>query len=236
MGIGFAAMAALLVGLVAALVAAAILCAIATVATRDVRFPRRNTLIAAFAFPFLCVTWVVPIFIFQAVVNSIHHRDPGIGDVWECPLPNSYALMMIDEPDRAFLFNPATQGWDTVTCLDDCAADVTAAQLSGPYVLGRSNPFDLPRGGAAPAPLSPRYFLLDTQMGKRTDFDSLDALKSAATVLRVKTDLRPIGEIYNQYRYTWFDKVATIFMLAPPLVAFGTLTAWIVYLRRSSTT
>jgi hypothetical protein len=234
MGIGFAAVAALLVSLVAALIAAAILFGVVTIVTRSVRIPRRSTLIAAFTLPFICVAWVMAIFVFQALVNSTHHRDPGIGDMWECPLPNGYGLMMIDESDRAFVFNPATQGWDNVACVGDCAADVTAAQLSGRYVLGRSNPFDSQRPSAS-AQLPPRYFLLDTQMGKRTDFDSLDALKNEATSLGIRTELRPIEEIYNQYRYTWFDKLATALMLAPPLVAFGALVAWIIYLRRTST-
>ncbi len=44
---------------------------------------------------------------FQEVINeTVHHRDAGLGDTWRCPLPNGYALMMIDVTDQGWVPTP----------------------------------------------------------------------------------------------------------------------------------
>ena len=49
---------------------------------------------AATAFPFACMFWAGVVFIFSAAVNVVWlHRDVGIGDGFDCPLPDGYALL-----------------------------------------------------------------------------------------------------------------------------------------------
>jgi len=68
---------------------------------------------AATSFPFLCLAWGCGVFIFQGVINeAVFHRDPGLGDLWQCPLPNGYALTMVDVPAHGRVYNPATQRRD----------------------------------------------------------------------------------------------------------------------------
>jgi hypothetical protein len=58
---------------------------------------RRTAILAAVAFPFACLAWGGLVFAFQAIINTtVLHRDVGVGDAWECPLPNGYALLMND--------------------------------------------------------------------------------------------------------------------------------------------
>lgn len=65
------------------------------------------------------------VFGFQAIVNEIVlHRDPGLGDTWHCPLPNGYALLMIDVMDHGWVYNPKTQPGDSVTEREDSVAGV----------------------------------------------------------------------------------------------------------------
>jgi hypothetical protein len=46
-------------------------------------------------------------FVFQAIVNVVLlHRDIGLGDGFECPLPNGYALSFIDTTDIGTVYEP----------------------------------------------------------------------------------------------------------------------------------
>jgi hypothetical protein len=48
--------------------------------------------------------WAGTVFVFQAAVNVVFlHRDFGIGDEFDCPLPNGYALSFTDIIDIATL-------------------------------------------------------------------------------------------------------------------------------------
>jgi hypothetical protein len=110
-GIGFVLVAAAIVGTVFAGLAAVVLGTITYLATRRVQRPRRTgTISAVIAFPFLALGWAATIFAFQAIVNeTVLHRDAGAGDAWRCPLPNGYAILMIDQTDQGMVYNPKTQ-------------------------------------------------------------------------------------------------------------------------------
>jgi succinate dehydrogenase/fumarate reductase cytochrome b subunit len=44
-------------------------------------------------FPFACEVFAGVWFVAYAVTNAeVFHRDPGLGDSWETPLPNGYAF------------------------------------------------------------------------------------------------------------------------------------------------
>ena len=122
--------------------------------------------------PFACLGWVGGVFIFYAVVNEMaFHRDPGIGDGWTCPLPNGYAIEMIDVTDRGFVYNPRTQTISgVVAASNDALADVCLLQLAGRYILGGApcQSYEDPGPEGHGKVLS--YFMLDTATGTHADF------------------------------------------------------------------
>src|SRR5579864_2883925 len=110
MGIGFVLLFWVIVGGILSVTGSAVLWKAAESFTRGGVNGRRRAILAAGAFPFVCFGWAVLIFIFQAIVNEGWlHRDVGIGDTWTCPLPNGYALLMIDDTDHGIVYNPKTQ-------------------------------------------------------------------------------------------------------------------------------
>src|ERR1700741_4352133 len=97
MGIGIVLLFWATIGAVFAGIGAAILGCAAAYLTRGVENGRRRLILTASLFPFLCLGWAAGVFAFQAVLNeNALHRDAGLGDSWRCPLPNGYAVLMID--------------------------------------------------------------------------------------------------------------------------------------------
>src|ERR1700722_13867796 len=95
---------------IAASIGAAVLGAISYFLTKHSGQDRKKAILASVLFPFLCLAYAGGWFITYAVVNyTIFHRDPGLGDSWETPLPDSYSLMMIDTTDQGTVYNPKTQ-------------------------------------------------------------------------------------------------------------------------------
>lgn len=108
MGTGAVAILWIIFGTIAAFVGMLILRGITSALTRKVTAGRKKIMRAATAFPFVCLAWCVAVFVFQWSVNEkFFHRDPGIGDAWKCPLPNGYAMLMIDLPDSGWVYRPA---------------------------------------------------------------------------------------------------------------------------------
>jgi hypothetical protein len=89
--------------------------------TRSVGPKRKRTIFASVIFPFACVIFAGCWFLGYALNNAeVFDRDPGLGDSWETPLPNGYALMMIDTTDQGTVYNPKTQRQKgSVTSQDD---------------------------------------------------------------------------------------------------------------------
>src|SRR3954467_2418001 len=104
--------------------------------TRGATSRRRGVILAASWFPFVCLGWAGAVFMFQWTVNeSVFHRDPGLGDSWKCPLPNGYALSMIDVPDHGCVYNPKTQATSVgVIEQEDAVFDVCVLQLARPCI------------------------------------------------------------------------------------------------------
>jgi len=139
MGIGFVLLIWSLVGAILAGIGALVFGGAATFFTRGAEQGRRRRVILAVAlFPFACLIWAGAVFVFQAVINeAVLHRDAGIGDTWTCPLPDGYALLMVDVSDQGVVYNPKTQtASNGVTDQDDALDGVRALQLAGPYILG----------------------------------------------------------------------------------------------------
>jgi hypothetical protein len=200
--------------------------------TRGVVRGRRTVIIVAGLFPFACLAWAGALFMFQAFVNEgVLHRDPGLGDTWHCPLPNGYALMMIDVTDQGWVYNPKTQAVaGGVGEQEDAASGVRLVQVTGRFILGASDSQSFQHLGQSRDDVD-SYFLLDTQTGKRTTFSTYDALHAAARQLGIQLELEPINSVYSRYRFTWFDVFIGFVLCAPPLLAALLLIRWIARLR-----
>lgn len=199
--------------------------------TRGANGSRRRLLFAAALFPVACLAWAGAVFVFQAAVNvALLHRDIGLGDGVDCPLPNGYALSFIDVTDIGTLYNPENRPlWSDVR--GNAVKGVRAMQLAGRYVLAGSDTKWLERFGDEGGPID-SYFLLDTRTGKRDDFKSYEELSQAAQELKVKPDLAPISSLYLKYRFTWFDAFAGILLIGPPLAGTLLLVRGTMRLRR----
>jgi hypothetical protein len=200
--------------------------------TREVQKGRRSVILCASVFPFLCLAWAGIVFVFQAAVNDfVFHRDAGLGDTWKCPLPDGYALLMIDETDQGWVYNPKTQGWGGVGERDDSLSGVRVLQLSGPYIFGGldSHAYQF----ASKDDHIESYFLLDTKTGKHQSFPTYEALQGKAQQLGATLNLERISVVYSRYRYSWFEKLVAFVFCAPPLLFALLLIWWIVRLRKA---
>jgi len=220
MGIGIVLLVWAVAGLIVAGVGSLMFGAVARYFTRAVAGDRRKAVIAAAAFPFVCLGWAGAVFVFQAFINGeVLHRDPGLGDSWECPLPNGYAILMIDVTDQGCVYNPKTQaGNGGVGEQEDAVFGVRDLQVAGRYILGGANS---------------SYFLLDTGTGKRQTFSTFEELRTTAGHKGIQLALQPIADVYSKYRFTYFDMFVGFLLCLPPLLLAWLIVRWIVRLRRS---
>jgi hypothetical protein len=226
MGIGMVLIAWAIAGSIFAGLGALVLGSAASFFTRGSCERRRKVIISAILFPFACLAWMGAVFVFQAVVNdSFLHRDLGAGDTWRCPLPDGYALMMIDVTDQGWVYNPKTQPGDDVGEQADAVAEVRKRQVAGPYILGS---LGLENSGRVDA-----FFLMDTRAGTHKTFSNYAELRTAAQILGIQLGLEPIDAVYSRYRFTWFDDLAGVLLFVPPLVAGGFLVWWVIRLPRT---
>ena len=171
---------------------------------------------------------------FSATVNETFlQRDAGLGDAWRCPLPNGYALLMIDDTDRGIVYNPRTQPPDDVTEQTDTAR-ACVLQLAGTYMLGGAEcKMDVRRYPDRPNPAF-SYFLLDTTHGKRTDIPTYEALLTAGASRSIQVHLEAIETIHYRYRFTWFDRVIAFALFGVPLLCAVPLFRSVWRIRRLS--
>jgi hypothetical protein len=185
--------------------------------------PRRTRYILwACVFPFACCCWLLGVFVFQAYVNeSLLYRDPGFGRTWQTPLPNGYALLMLDEHHDGTVFNPTTHVSDSSDNDihpdgPDAVSGVRVIQLAGNKILGGTGPIGQYSSPATRNRID-SYFLLDTAARTRANFLNYDALTQAAQPLGIAPHLEPIYRVYKRYRFTWFDLSAIALALVPTL-------------------
>ena len=201
--------------------------------TRGAQHGRKSLILAASLFPLVCLGWAAAVFAFQAVINeSILHRDAGLGDTWTCPLPNGYALLMIDTTDQGFVYNPKTQPEGGVGEQKDAIAGVRLLQVAGRYILGGSDSHPFERSENNDQKVD-SYFLLDTKIGEHTTFPSYEALSGQAQELGIVLNLERIDTVYRQYRFTSFDVFVGVLFCVPPLVVGLLLSRWVVRMRRT---
>lgn len=188
------------------------------------RARRTRHILWACVYPFAILSWFLAVFIFQAYINeSVLYRDAGIGHTWQTPLPNGYAVLLLDERHDGTVFDPNTHFANTSNNEirpdgPDAVSGVRVIQLAGNKILGGAGPI-----GQYSSPASRNridsYFLLDTGAHTRTDFANFDALTQTAQALGIQPNLEPIYRVYKRYRYTWFDLAALALFLVPVIGA-----------------
>lgn len=230
MGIGFVLLIWAVIGFSFAAVGTVALGSTAAYVTRRAQFGRDRLIVAARVFPFACLGWAAVVFISQATVNeTVFHRDPGIGDAWQGPLPNGYAILMVDMPDRGCVYNPKTQSVeDSVVEQEDAPCEIGRLQVEGRYILGGR--FGDSADGSDRAEAEP-YFLLDTQTGKRIGFSTYEALRAYAQGLGIRLNLKSIESIYSTYRFTRFDIFVALLFFTPLLIGSFLLVRWTLKVR-----
>src|SRR5580692_4116032 len=233
MGLGFVLLFWAIGGAVVAAIGAATLGCATALLTRGVTSGRRKVIIVGSLFPFVCLGWGGAMFVFQAVVNEgLLHRDVGLGDTWHAPLPNGYQIMMIDVTDQGWVYNPKTQPGSGVGEQEDAVAGVRNVQVVGRYILGASDSKAFEHLGQDTNQVD-AYFLLDTQLGKRTQFQNYGALRNSALELGIEPNLEPISAVYAKFRFSWFDVLAGVLFCLPQVFVGLGLIFWIVRLRRT---
>jgi hypothetical protein len=161
------------------------------------------------------------------VSESVFHRDPMLGDTWETPMPNGYALMMIDTTDQGTVYNPKTQGgYGLVVGKNDAAFGVRQLQVSNGLIFGARDSGYFGRIGQD-SKIVDTYFELDTTKNIQTEFKSLGDLQHRAASEGIQLHLREFQSVFGDYRTTWFDYLAGAILLLTPMGGFLMLSRWI---------
>jgi hypothetical protein len=220
---------------IAATIGAAILGSISFVLTTKGQRNRKLCIIASIVFPFACVAFAGGWFVVYATINYVvFDRDPMLGDSWETPLPNGYALMMIDTTDQGTVYNPKTQSdKGIVTGRDDAIFGVRQLQVADKLIFGARDSGYFGRIGQE-SRLVDSYFELDTTRKTHTEFKVESDLRQRAASQGVRLNLREFDSVFRDYRTTWFDYAAAAILLLVPAIALLFLVRWIWRVRRST--
>jgi len=140
---------------------------------------------------------------------------------------------MIDTTDHGWVYNPKSQPKGIVASgQEDTVDNARLTQIAGRYILGATDSL----ADDDPGMKSDRvdgYFLLDTQLGKRTTVQNREELQGAARALGIDLNLERIDRTYSRYRFTWFDKLADIVLIVPPIVLLALIALWIARVRKA---
>ena len=199
---------------------------------RSISGHKRAIMVSAL-FPFVCVAFAGVWFVGYAVINySVFQRDPGLGDGWQTPLPNGYALMMIDVTDEGTVYNPKTLPVsDVVIGQAVTESGVRKLQVSGTHIFGARDSNYSDHIGQDSIAVD-TYFDLDTAKGAITEFKSIEDLRQRASNEGVQINLRNFYDVYREYRFTWFDYCALATLLIVPALGFLFLARWVWRVRK----
>ncbi|HEY2030484.1 MAG TPA: hypothetical protein VGH20_14880 [Myxococcales bacterium] len=182
---------------------------------------QKRALRTATWFPFACFAWWIAVMSgYYAVYPVLFHRNADIADTWQCPLPNGYSMLMIDDPDYAFLYDPRTQPLpDFVGSQEDAVVNVRGAQVAGPFIAASTQERQRADGSKWPSPDQPDSFvLIDTRQHEVTQFATIDKLRAAAAP-HFDLRLEPVDEVYARYCDTWLDRIMPLMTLLVPFTA-----------------
>lgn len=218
--------------LIAASVGAAVLGGVAYVLTKSAGSKRKWAILVPILFPFACVIFAGGWFATYAVINyEVFHRDPMLGDTWETPLPNGYALMMIDTTDQGIVYDPKTQSdRGSVIGKEDAVFGVRQLQISDELIYGAWDSGYFDRIGQD-SRFVDSYFELNTSQKTHTEFKSLEDLRRRGVSEGVTLNLREFQSVFGDYSTTWFDYLAGLILFFMPVVGFFFLVRWIWKIR-----
>jgi len=213
-----------------------ILAGLVALLTRRVKSGRRRAIriggglpAAGFAYLFVCV-------LIFSIWSAARGRDWGWGDTWDTPILGPYHLMMIDITDKGTIYNRADPNvYQQGSVIDaagrkDVVFGVRRLEVRPPYLIGAASPESFMQDSTqGPETL---FFILDTRTGSRIDVPSLAALEATAAQTVGRFQLKPVNEIYNQYRYSWLDVIPLGIFAVPPFVTFFLLGRGLIRLRR----
>jgi len=220
MGIGIVLLMGAVAGLFVAAIASAYLQHKMEALSRGTGTRRAELLRTAAVLPFGCLVWAGLVFVVQAVVNTTWFgRDVGIGDWFQCPLPNGYSLQFVDTTEIGMLCR--TLGPAHHECVGS-VDNVRLLQLAGGYLLGATDSNAITHFGRKDN--VDAYFMLDARNDAVEIYYTHDDLVSAALARNIRVKLEPIGEFYSRYRWGWFDLLALVLIMAPPLAGYRWLT------------
>ena len=228
MGLGVVLIVYIVMLTIAASIGAIVLRTVTRVVIRSPGPKRERAALISVLFPFACVAFAGAWFIAYSVINEeVFHRDPMLGDSWETPLPNGYALMMIDTTDQGTVYNPKTQfGNGLVTNRDDAVFGVRQLQVAKELIFGARDSGYFGRMGEE-SKVVDSYFELDTSKSTHTEFKSLNEIQKRAADEGVSLNLREFASVFGDYRNTWFDYFAGAILLFVPTISFFALARWV---------
>jgi hypothetical protein len=224
MGIGLALVSWCVKGTIIATFLAVLAGTLTAICIPHGRARRTRHILWACVYPFAVSFWFLAVFVFQAYVNeSMLYRDAGIGHTWQTPLPNGYAVLLLDEKHDGTVFDPNTHFSNTSNNDihpdgPDAVSGVRLLQVAGNKIFGGAGPVGQYSSSAARERVD-YYFLLDTGSHTRTNFPTYDALTQTAQAIGIHPNLEPLYRVYKRYRYTWFDLTALALFLVPVIGA-----------------
>lgn len=139
---------------------------------------------------------------------------------------------MIDVLDNGTVYNLKTQPHeDGISSQSDTIFNVRTMQVAGPYIIVVAlKEGDGPDTKDAAAD---SFVIIDTRTGAQTSYANEQELERAAKEIGVTLNLRPIEQVYGEYRFTWFDKTAWCVFAIPPAILFVILVIWVRRVRSS---
>ena len=218
---------------IALLVAAAVCSMMLVIATRWYLrgVPHtRTAAIALWVLPFVCVIYAAVWFAGYAVINDVvFHHDPMLGDGWYTDIPHGYAIDMIDVTDQGTV-HPTT-GPDRGLNNPEGISGVRRLQIAGDWILGTDDKdwFNI-LGRDTNAETG--FFAIDTRSHAKRMFASEGELRGFAKQNGAELALKPIADVYQQYRMNWFEPVAGLILIVPPGCALIWLLSRVVRLKR----
>ncbi|HVG25056.1 MAG TPA: hypothetical protein VND45_12925 [Thermoanaerobaculia bacterium] len=190
MGIGCVLLAWAIVGAVAAGGAACGLMLCVFLVRRFRPAVGRRWIVVAGALPFALLAYAGVAFgVYALWCENVRRVDPGIGDVWQVPLPNGWRFLMIDTPDSAMLVPPSG---------DNIAVDRARLGMRGDTILVAD---------------AGQFFAIDTKTRRRTEFASEEAM--LRTFGSSRGELSDANWFYTRRRWTIADALAGVVIAAP---------------------
>jgi hypothetical protein len=169
-------------------------------------------------FPFACMVFAGIWFVGYATISDVvFHRDPMIGDDWHTNIGGGYAITMIDVTDQGVL-HLSDGGVNGPGKIDG----VRRMQIAGDQIFGARDTKSF-QHFADESQVEDAFFALNTKSHLKQDFPTEVSLASYVGSQGLRLKMEPIGKVYDQFRFGWFDWIAGLLLACVPMYAFWLL-------------